>query len=1106
MRLRDWSLSRAKVSLLVLLAAAGAQIYLRSQPPAPAPIPMPPAESYLVILGAQDKTQTPWNGCLSVTGSTVLATSIWRQSKGDSIPGPNPTDCPNGTEFQLSSHNVPIIGGHVMAENGFVVTVTPQTTDIAFTVGVTHRPGAPPNCSMSPPPAGCFTFHSTAPELRFGKAQRFLSDGVYVARTPSPLQLPSASVEEEDFPSMARSGDDVWVAYVRFVHGTRAQQQKVNLTNPLPSWVTASNGQPDFSLFERPTGGDQALIMHYSISGRVWNGPFPVTTAAPDTTIMRTAVAVDLQKRAWVFYSLERNGNFDLYAKRVAPGGTVSPEVQLTTDPGPDLNPVATTDSNGRVWVAWQGFRNGNLEILAAAQTAPAADTMTPEAVVSTSPASDWDPAIAASNGSDDEVAISWDTYDKGDYDVYLRRVRFQGGISFNDTKPVPVAASLAFEARSSIAYDPQNRLWIAYETADQKWGKDFGLLETSGINLYQNHTIAVRCVDGKDINGMDQKAILNDNLASVLPGPPPSPLFTANPPVAAGSFLDPNIAENRKADKQLTDEPSCTPTVTTGCYPQTPNNSVPRLAIDPAGTVFLAFRTKAGRALSSDNATGASVGSIWIEQMVYFDGKTWSGPGVIANSDGLLDNRPVILPLEAGHLLFAQATDHRLSPPPGADLLHFDTVNSDIYAAELTIEPAQQTAQLVASPAAVDPQSPDEKNEAAQAASMSKYSVQAGSQTYQVRRGDFHRHTDISFDGGSDGSLNDAYRYMIDAAPLQWGGCCDHDNGGAREYNWWLLQKYTEAYLLAGRYTPMFNFERSVAYPDGHRNAVFGRRGVRPLPRLPALPPLGIPSGTPSRDTLFFYSYLKNFGGLDAAHSTGTDQGTNWNANDPAVETTVEIYQGARQSYEAPDTPRANAPCDSIDTFKPLGHVSEALKPVSAGGKGYLLGFESSSDHRSTHLSYANVWVTDPGRQGILDALSKRRVYASTDLILADVRMGDHFMGEVFNWTGKPTLSVTIQGSTAIQEVDVIKDGALTPAFRCTTNRTGMMMPCITPGSTSVSFTWQDADAPVGKQSYYYVRGLQQGAPLTTFTMCETNQRTFGAVVWTSPMWVTPQ
>ena len=53
----------------------------------------------------------------------------------------------------------------------------------------------------------------------------------------------------------------------------------------------------------------------------------------------------------------------------------MSSEIRLTTDPGTDVYPVAATDATGRVWVAWQGFRNNNLEILAAAQTG---NTFTP--------------------------------------------------------------------------------------------------------------------------------------------------------------------------------------------------------------------------------------------------------------------------------------------------------------------------------------------------------------------------------------------------------------------------------------------------------------------------------------------------------------------------------------------------------------------------------------------------------------------------------------------------------------------------------------------------------------------------------------------------------
>ncbi len=72
--------------------------------------------------------------------------------------------------------------------------------------------------------------------------------------------------------------------------------------------------------------------MHYSVSSRTWTGPFAITAASED--VMRTAVAVDGQKRAWVFYSTQRNGNFDLYAKSITAAGTLSAELRLTIFPG----------------------------------------------------------------------------------------------------------------------------------------------------------------------------------------------------------------------------------------------------------------------------------------------------------------------------------------------------------------------------------------------------------------------------------------------------------------------------------------------------------------------------------------------------------------------------------------------------------------------------------------------------------------------------------------------------------------------------------------------------------------------------------------------------
>ena len=67
-----------------------------------------------------------------------------------------------------------------------------------------------------------------------------------------------------------------------------------------------------------------------------------------------------------------------------------------------------------------------------------------------------------------------------------------------------------------------------------------------------------------------------------------------------------------------------------------------------------------------------------------------------------------------------------------------------------------------------------------------------------------------------------------------------------------------------------------------------------------------------------------------------------------------------------------------------PQGFVSNAW------AKGYKLGMIASSDHDSTHISYAMVYTDDVRRQGILDAIRKRHTYAAMDNIILDVRMGD--------------------------------------------------------------------------------------------------------------------
>ena len=996
----------AIILAITLIAAIAARRLVHAQSSPNNPIPSPPTQTYLIVLGVGDKVATAWNGSISATGGTIVDLQGWRFSAGDAV---------TGNSWKTSTRMAPAgpneTGPGLIQEAGVILNVAASNTPVTFNVTL---------------PKNTFTFSTS--DISFGTPGSYLAGKVLVVQTGAPLALTSDE-EEEDFPAMAQSGDDVYLTYTRFVHGDRS----------LAMGISTKTTITDFSFLARPTGWDQVFLMHYSKSQRSWTGPFPVTTATED--VMRSAVAIDGQHRAWVFYSTQRNGNFDIYARNSNASGSMSNEIRLTSDAGTDIFPVATSDVSGRVWVAWQGFRNNNLEILAAAQTG---DTFSPESVVSVSPASDWDAAIAAApNG---EVAIGWDTYDKGDYDVYVRRVRYTDQIGMDD--PIPVAASSDFEARTSLAYDAQNRLWIAYEVSGPRWGKDFGAYDTAGIGLYQNHTIQVRCLMGSDLYST------TDDINKSISGQPNTQLFLADIPGPYPTQPDPTLAQRRTANSGVGGG-------------QGPKNSFPRLATDPDGTVYLAYRRTMGSvSVSTGNVTQQSVGTIWIGELMWFDGAKWHAPGVLDHSDGLGDNRPSILAIGSGDLLIGQATDHRLSPLPGATLQN-DGVESDIYALELPVVHTPQTPQLTkigqVTPSVPDAQAPVE---AANVALGRSYRPTVNGQQMQLLRGDFHRHTELSFDGHFDGPLVDGYRYAIDAAALGWIGCCDHDNGSAREYSWWITQKFADAYFLGARFVPMYYYERSVAYPEGHRNILFATRGIRTLPRLPISSP---DTFAPAPDTTMLYAYLHNFGGVTAPHTSATDQGTDWRNNDPQVEPFVEIYQGDRQDYEMPGAPRANTASDSIAGYDPKGYVSNALD------MGYKLAFEASSDHVSTHISFTNLWVAAPTRTGIISAMQNRHTYGSTDDIVADFRSGTHFMGDTFNSTTAPIFTVHLFGTAPFQSINVIKNG--TVAYSTT-------------GDRVVSFTWQDPSITKGQTSYYYVRGVQ----------------TDGNIVWVSPMWVTQQ
>ncbi len=624
-----------------------------------------------------------------------------------------------------------------------------------------------------------------------------------------------------------------------------------------------------------------------------------------------------------------------------------------------------------------------------------------------------WHPAIA--EGPKGEHASLYDIYDEGDYDV-LASLKQPGK---DELQVYDIASSPRFEARPSACYDAKGRLWIAYEEGPEKWGHDYGALAEGGEPLYSSRSVRVVCLED-------------------------------------GKLMKP-VAElpTSKVKAPVTGVPQ-----TTQNYEKATRYAYPRLGLDGKGRLWLSYREKFGSRYSTHP------GSYWLSFARRLDGDKWSEPIEVHHSDGLLDSRPVMLPHAAGGLLIVHNTDGRYTTP--------NDIQNRIYSSYLDLPGEPVEPKLV-------PHDPGKKNaraygkEAKDIERIRKYRIESGGKKYQLLRGEFHRHTEISWDGGPDGSLEDMFRYAIDAAALDWIGNGDHDNGAGREYPWWLVQKFTDAYTVKDRFTPLFCYERSVSYPHGHRNCLFVQRGVRTLPRLAEGDPDKRVAGIHADDTKMLYRYLKAFDGICAVHTSATGMGTDWRDNDPKVEPLVEIYQGDRNSYEMQEAPRAGYAPDSgkkpvnIAGWFPKGYVNNALN------KGYRLGFESSSDHWSTHISYCVALAEKHDRASIMAALKQRHSYAATDNIIVDVRCGDRIMGDEFKTNKAPVLNVHVIGTASIMGIDLLKDGEIVEVLRPEN-----------PGGSEVKVDWEDPKPEAGVH-YYYLRVRQAD----------------GQLAWSSPMWI---
>jgi hypothetical protein len=779
---------------------------------------------------------------------------------------------------------------------------------------------------------------------------------------------------QDDWPAIAAAPDgSIWVAWLSF------------------------NGERD-----------DIAIRHFQ-DGK-WSNLHWVPNTSGDNWLPQ--IAVDAANRPWLVWSQQLNGNWDLYARRFdAAQQEWGALERLTSDPLPDINPRLASNGNGQFALVWQGFRGKNSNIFLKTFDG---QRWSGEVRVTNRQANDWEPAVALD--SKGTAWIVYDSYKNGNYDVFLSRA---GG------PEIAVAATPRFEARATVAVDGTDRVWVAWETGLQNWGKDQGYIikdRPAGAFLGGVREAQIGCYQsGKWMQPAKP-------LGSVFAGDRVSQphVFASGGNVWVAAKIRTTILTGRK---------------------------------NPADYYF---------------PTGQK--GYWEYWITRLDGDHWTEAVPLPNSKGRWSTRLNAVWSAAGSLWMAWPTDGRVAGD------YHRPLRQQVYAGEIRDGAVSAPPVTVAATSESIEQKSGHADEPGDLSAIRGYTVSIGGKPHHIVRGDFHRHTELSWDRGGepDGSLQDFYRYMIDAASMDFGASTDHQ-GGSWPYWWWYTMKMTDMYHVPGAYVPIFGYERSAQYPFGHRNIFFVNRSdarVTPFFLKEGVKQFELPlgaegdepgSGSPDlvkNDAALLYEEIRAHNGLAIRHTSATNQGGPWNDNDPDLEPVVEIFQGARTSSEQPGGPLVTDPAKDTEQMNLIGYRPEGMMSV-AWAKGYKLGVIASSDHFSTHISYAMVYTSDPTRKGILDAIRKRHTYGATDNIILEVRMGDHFMGDEFQLKRSQPIRVKARGTRPIVRVEVLKDSKVIYSTE--------------PKQRDASFQFADS-GDVAQRHYYYVR-LQQDDRMTAWS-----------------------
>ena len=785
-----------------------------------------------------------------------------------------------------------------------------------------------------------------------------------------------------------------------------------------------------------------------------------VRTLGKPGIIHQPALAADGSGALMVVWSQTNDKDImDLHAQRLRDGRPEGEAIMLAaSDKGGNAFAKAATDHAGRVWVAWQGMRGGLSDVFCRVFD-PRTKEWSKEIQVTTDPAGDWEPCIAF-----DDKDGAWIIYDSSrgnEFNVYATRVAIDGAVG--ETKSV--IHTDRYEGRTSAVGSVDGKgIWVTCERGRMLWGMDVRAHgHQDGMNAQKEMVLAYwDLASGKVEEAPSIEAWLEE-----LPGPPPmaprgNAKGKANPKAKA------NAAANAQRQKLLK-----------GADDHATN--LPSVALDAAGNPWVAVRYYRQYA--------------WRIALARYDrgSHQWTQPWAMPGSVYTEDRQTHWALGKNGALWLAWPSDMRTSKLHQTSEVHLAKLDTR---QTLALMPPPAAKPFTPPPAYINPVTPErERND--------RHTWVHNGTTYHLYWGDYHRHTDISnCVTANDGCVLEQFRYAWDMGKLDTLGTSDHTDIAKiyHPYEWWLNQKTVDVFYSPGFFMSMYAYEREQTWPYGHRNVIFAQRGGpivyiqrqnylnSPWQKLFPLKTDGEKEIMPEE----LWDVLNRYGKpvTDISHTGATGMGTDWNIFkrvDNRVENLIEIFQGARVSYEGLNAPQ---PTVGMRVGEEYNHSSTVVgKPVvgepirsfteknnglyqNALALGHKLGVWADSDHISTHTSYGGVYVKNFTREGIIEGLNARRTIAATDKIFVEFTCNDQLLGTEATATGKPVLKFAIDGTALIKRVTLVRNEENYHQWE--------------PKAKQFQQTFTD-DTPINGENRYYLRVEQAD----------------GNMAWSSPVWL---